>query len=146
VPLTVLSFSDIKSWSWTASKPGSSDVSANSPGNEIFFSSPDGGITATATGLYFKTNLDIAIAIGDLGYNKILSWQVVSNNGSTFNANDYTGVGGLFTVSPVDFPTDATYGYRFATPSSVPEPSTYAMALAGIACGGYSMFRRRKRA
>ena len=30
--------------------------------------------------------------------------------------------------------------------SAVPEPSTYAMALAGIACGGYAMFRRRKRA
>jgi hypothetical protein len=29
---------------------------------------------------------------------------------------------------------------------AVPEPSTYAMALAGLACGGYSMFRRRKRA
>ena len=28
----------------------------------------------------------------------------------------------------------------------VPEPSTYAMALAGIAFGGYTMFRRRKRA
>ena len=28
----------------------------------------------------------------------------------------------------------------------VPEPSTYAMALAGLACGGYTMFRRRKRA
>jgi len=28
----------------------------------------------------------------------------------------------------------------------VPEPATYAMALAGIACGGYSVFRRRKRA
>jgi outer membrane lipase/esterase len=28
----------------------------------------------------------------------------------------------------------------------VPEPSTYAMALAGLACGGYSMWRRRKRA
>ncbi|MEI6258163.1 MAG: PEP-CTERM sorting domain-containing protein [Planctomycetota bacterium] len=28
----------------------------------------------------------------------------------------------------------------------VPEPSTYAMALAGVACGGYSMLRRRKRA
>jgi hypothetical protein len=27
----------------------------------------------------------------------------------------------------------------------VPEPSTYAMALAGLACGGYSLFRRRKR-
>jgi autotransporter-associated beta strand protein len=29
---------------------------------------------------------------------------------------------------------------------AVPEPSTYAMALAGLACGGYSLFRRRKQA
>jgi T5SS/PEP-CTERM-associated repeat protein len=29
---------------------------------------------------------------------------------------------------------------------AVPEPSTCAMALAGLACGGYTMFRRRKRA
>jgi hypothetical protein len=28
----------------------------------------------------------------------------------------------------------------------VPEPSTCAMALAGLACGGYSTWRRRKRA
>ena len=34
-------------------------------------------------------------------------------------------------------------GFRLA---SVPEPSTYAMALAGLACGGFSMWRRRKRA
>ena len=26
---------------------------------------------------------------------------------------------------------------------AVPEPSTVAMALAGLACGGYSLFRRR---
>jgi len=26
----------------------------------------------------------------------------------------------------------------------VPEPSTYGMALAGLACGGYSLFRRRR--
>jgi sulfatase modifying factor 1 len=39
------------------------------------------------------------------------------------------------------------YGFRLASPvAPVPEPSTYAMALAGLACGGYSMFRRRKRA
>jgi hypothetical protein len=31
-------------------------------------------------------------------------------------------------------------------PAPIPEPSTYAMALAGLACGGYSMIRRRKRA
>jgi len=30
--------------------------------------------------------------------------------------------------------------------TTVPEPSTYCMALTGIACGGYSMWRRRKRA
>ena len=29
------------------------------------------------------------------------------------------------------------------TPVAVPEPSTCAMALAGLACGGFSMFRRR---
>lgn len=29
---------------------------------------------------------------------------------------------------------------------AVPEPATYAMALAGLACGGYLMWRRRKRA
>ena len=34
------------------------------------------------------------------------------------------------------------FGFRLA---AVPEPSTYAMALAGLACGGYSVFRRRKR-
>jgi len=35
-------------------------------------------------------------------------------------------------------------GFRLAAPVAVPEPSTYAMALAGLACGGYSLFRRRK--
>jgi formylglycine-generating enzyme required for sulfatase activity len=33
-------------------------------------------------------------------------------------------------------------GFRLAAP--VPEPSIYAMALAGLACGGYSVFRRRR--
>jgi hypothetical protein len=32
------------------------------------------------------------------------------------------------------------------TVTAVPEPSTYAMALAGLACGGYLVRRRRKRA
>jgi formylglycine-generating enzyme required for sulfatase activity len=39
-----------------------------------------------------------------------------------------------------------TVGFRLAAPVAVPEPSTYAMALAGLACGGYTMIRRRKRA
>ena len=37
-----------------------------------------------------------------------------------------------------------TLSIAFGT-TAVPEPATCAMALAGIACGGYSMWRRRKR-
>jgi formylglycine-generating enzyme required for sulfatase activity len=39
---------------------------------------------------------------------------------------------------------DNDIGFRLASPVGVPEPSTYAIALAGLACGGYSMFRRRR--
>ena len=35
-------------------------------------------------------------------------------------------------------------GFRLASPVAVPEPSTCAMALAGLACGGYTLFRRRR--
>lgn len=38
---------------------------------------------------------------------------------------------------------NSTLGFRLA---SVPEPSTYAMALAGLACGGFSVWRRLRRA
>ena len=40
----------------------------------------------------------------------------------------------------------ATFNPATGTISVVPEPSTHAMALAGLACGGFSMFRRRKQA
>jgi formylglycine-generating enzyme required for sulfatase activity len=39
-----------------------------------------------------------------------------------------------------------TAGFRLASPVAVPEPSTHAMALSGLACGGYLVRRRRKRA
>jgi formylglycine-generating enzyme required for sulfatase activity len=35
-------------------------------------------------------------------------------------------------------------GFRLAAPVAVPEPSTYATALAGLACGGYLVIRRRR--
>jgi hypothetical protein len=34
--------------------------------------------------------------------------------------------------------------YRGRDTQVVPEPSTCIMALAGLACGGYSLFRRRR--
>ena len=55
----------------------------------------------------------------------------------TLPANDTITLNGQFQI--IADPASITV-------SSVPEPSTYAMALAGLACGGYSMFRRRKRA
>ena len=39
----------------------------------------------------------------------------------------------------------ATFNSATGFITVVPEPSPYCMALAGLACGGYSMFRRRKR-
>jgi formylglycine-generating enzyme required for sulfatase activity len=51
-------------------------------------------------------------------------------------------------TSSYDVPSneDDGIGFRLASPVAVPEPSAYAMALAGLACGGYSLFRRRKQA
>jgi formylglycine-generating enzyme required for sulfatase activity len=43
-------------------------------------------------------------------------------------------------------PSDEIYflGFRLASPVAVPEPSTWVMGLAGIACGGWQMYRRRR--
>jgi sulfatase modifying factor 1 len=35
-------------------------------------------------------------------------------------------------------------GFRLASPVAVPEPSTWVMGLAGLACAGWGMWRRRK--
>ena len=43
-----------------------------------------------------------------------------------------------------DDPSGGGLGFRLAAPVAVPEPSTYAMALAGLTCGGWQMFRRRR--
>ena len=37
-----------------------------------------------------------------------------------------------------------SFGFRLASPVAVPEPSTWVMGLAGIACGGWQMWRRRR--
>ncbi len=73
---------------------------------------------------------------------------------------DDTGSGQTFAqvvgVSPLDFATasstfaeirdNTNFGSPALTMTVVPEPSTCIMALAGLACGGYVVRRRRKRA
>ena len=54
-----------------------------------------------------------------------------SLSSSTMNSNDPSGE------------TNGR-GFRLASPVAVPEPSTWVMGLAGIACGGWEMWRRRR--
>jgi sulfatase modifying factor 1 len=93
------------------------------------------------------------------------AYGTFDQNGNVLEWNDLTGGAGAsrgrrggswrgdaFDMSKLSGPPFvASYeggdtGFRLASPAAVPEPSTYAMALAGLACGGYSMLRRRKRA
>ena len=87
-----------------------------------------------------------------------MSGNVSEWNDLTGAANSARGVrGGFFTDSAFYLSSSSRSanlsqfggsenGFRLASPVAVPEPSTCAMALAGIACGGYSLFGRRKRA
>ena len=86
-------------------------------------------------------------------------------SGNVFEWNDLTGAagssrgvrGGVWgsdafslsssgrnTISPSG--EDFLMGFRLAVPVAVPEPSTWASLLGGLACGGSFVFRRRKQA
>jgi sulfatase modifying factor 1 len=57
-------------------------------------------------------------------------------------AFDLSSSGGYTNAPSVG--NDGGVGFRLASPVAVPEPSTWVMGLAGIACGGWQMFRRRR--
>jgi autotransporter-associated beta strand protein len=59
-------------------------------------------------------------------------WEIDYNRTSTTGLANYTG--------------DYLPSSSFVAITAVPEPATWAMALTGIACGGYTIFRRGKRA
>jgi formylglycine-generating enzyme len=84
-------------------------------------------------------------------------------NGNVWEWNDLTGDAGssrglrggdwdniAFNLSsssrntPAPSSENSDIGFRLASPVAVPEPSTWVMGLAGIACGGWQMFRRRR--
>jgi len=87
-------------------------------------------------------------------------------SGNTYEWNDLDGLassgssrglgggdwnGRAFDLSSSDrftiFPAlkDSDSGFRLASPVPVPEPSTWVMGLAGMACGGWQMVRRRRK-
>ncbi|MFM8496827.1 MAG: SUMF1/EgtB/PvdO family nonheme iron enzyme, partial [Planctomycetia bacterium] len=84
-------------------------------------------------------------------------------SGNVFEWNDLTGAagssrgvrGGNWNYNAFDLSSssrytgapsleDNTFGFRLASPVAVPEPSTWVMGLAGIACAGWGAFRRRR--
>jgi len=71
----------------------------------------------------------------------ILGWR---GGGWNTGATILLGSGFGFTQPTSDEGDILTF--RLAAPAAVPEPSTCAMALAGLACGGYLVRRRRHRA
>ena len=73
-------------------------------------------------------------------------------NGSNFYVSSPAYIYGFYTSSGTAFggledPNESPAVSAAAltlTVAPVPEPTTYAMALAGLACGGYAVFRRRR--
>ena len=85
-----------------------------------------GGQNASANGYY-----GVRFSAGGSDYN--YGWVAVTKTGTSLTFGDAS--------------VETTINAPIAAGAvALPEPSTCAMALAGLACGGYSMFRRRKRA
>jgi sulfatase modifying factor 1 len=89
----------------------------------------------------------------------IQEWQESSFDGLNDNVADQRMVRGGYwygaSSDALDSSTRSSFGpstdivnlgFRVASIVVVPEPSNFATALAGLACGGYTMWRRRKRA
>jgi hypothetical protein len=105
------------------------------------------------------TSTDFFRASIDRIYSLIYSPGMIRLSGPEFTFSDSTGsvfqgtslpdlslVGDRFDGGQIliGFSIDGgSSAMQTGTITSVPEPSTYAMALAGLACGGYSLFRRR---
>ena len=138
-------------------------LGAFQPGNSPGTVTVDTGFTLDLSGAT-STTFDITNPLFTAG-----TYDLVNGNGSmifggilnlTFSGGSYdngTDVLQLFTNTggfSGDFTSVVSTGLaagQFATfnastgsISVVPEPSTYAMALAGLACGGWQMWRRRR--
>ena len=125
---------------------GISDVNAGAGSGWTRFSSLSTDFTGYGTG---SLSLDIHGYAGDVagtpvGYDPqtAYDWTFLTASGGItgFSADMFSMTGDFASRASVN-----QVGNNLVLHvAPVPEPSTYAMALAGIACGGYSLFRRRR--
>lgn len=112
------------------------------------------GLALDASANLFVANLNTNVS----EFNSAGTFQrSLSPSSGDARANDtlVDSLGNLYVTNYYDnkiskFDSSGNFVFSWSTPSNprfmaVPEPSTYAMALAGLACGGFSMWRRRKR-
>ena len=122
----------------------STDLAAVSIGFSINLGSP----TAMG-GFFFDSDTFGNAALGEISVS-INGGQLLQTV-STSSATNFFGWVSDDNTPITSFEVSTSNSFRFATVNdlvfaqAVPEPSTYAMALAVMACGGFSMWRRRKR-
>jgi sulfatase modifying factor 1 len=137
--------------------PGSVIGSGSNQANHAPF-----GVYSVTQSSDYSTSQNYLTDVGAFS-SSVSAYGTFDQNGNVIEWNDLTGApgssrgrrggfwdGSAFSLSSsvrfTNAPSSETnvLGFRLASPVAVPEPSTCAMALAGLACGGYSMFRRRR--
>ena len=134
-------------------KSGGGDMVITAGGKLYAYSAP-------VIGNFFTVDVTTAASGTVGGYSLIKSSSntglqlALGEDGTTLYGTN-TSTGNWFTVDTsngnlTQIPGFQTTGFNDLAGSAignpvVPEPSTYAMALVGLACGGFSMWRRRSR-
>lgn len=133
--------------------PGLVTIDSNVVLNGILDMELGGLLRATSgtggSGYYDAINVTNALTLGGT-LNVVLYDTFVPTYGDTFTLLQAGSISADFDT--VIYPTlsgglswERTTSATAMTITVVPEPSTYAMALAGLACGGWQMWRRRLR-
>jgi autotransporter-associated beta strand protein len=132
--------------------------SGTGAGTNYDFVSVTGGSLSVASGALLNlvfSGSGSAVSWSDPFWSANRSWTIIDALLATSSTGDFTlgtvsndSLGrSLISVRPdASFALDQTGNNVVLTFTAVPEPSTYVLGLVGLACGGYSMFRRRKRA
>ena len=141
--------------------------SNDAPGNAVS-SAPNqanyapGGIYSVTQSSSYDPNQNYLTDVGAFSGSGSF-YGTFDQSGNVFEWNDLTGdAGSARGVRGGDWGSVASYlsssdrnlfypsyadfglGFRLASPVPVPEPSTWLMGAAGLACGGYSFLRRRR--